>query len=33
LGGDVIAPKGDLVAEELEEADAVEQPAPRQGSS
>src|SRR5512132_279528 len=33
LGGDVITPKGDIVAEELEEADAVEQSGPRQGSA
>ena len=33
LGGDVITPKGDIVAEELEEADAGEQSGPRQGSA
>ena len=32
LGGD-ITPKGDIVAEELEEADAVEQSGPRHGSA
>jgi voltage-gated potassium channel len=32
LGGE-ITPKGDLVLEELEEADTVEQSAPRHGSS
>src|SRR5215471_11083358 len=33
LGGDSIAPKGDLVVEELEDADAVKRSAPRHGSS
>ena len=33
LGGDVITPKGDIIAEELEEADAGEQSGPRQGSA
>jgi hypothetical protein len=32
LGGD-ITPKGDIVVEELEEADAVEQSGPRHGSA
>src|SRR5262245_51403772 len=33
LGGDVISPKGDIVAEELEEGDAVEQAGSRRGST
>ena len=33
LGGDVISPKGDIVAEELEEGDAVEQSGSRRGSA
>jgi hypothetical protein len=33
LGGDVISPKGDLVADELEDADTVEPSATGHGSS